>query len=350
MLADELKSAVRAFIAPSQEHGVDADPRMDSSHPLPRLSGAEREPVDRVIGASEAAEADRVARGQSPRGGFTARDPSGARTVFRVPKRAAEEVEKMLLNGFPQDPSQRRAILVLQEHDVEKCAYTPDAAEALLDPETCVLSFPIRVSEGAHPAVGGILGARIGQPGALLVQSPFDQDKYEEASVAPERFALTKHMIFSELCMYLGATEVIVEQVDLRTSTGTTSLDLTADSKKVFRASAEMVHESLERFRSELQLRDVFAGAPPDLEAAQSLLRTTGLERDPNMASLLAMRRSRANRIKERKIRLSLSNEANENLRVAAKVGIPAFVKVKSNYERIRKEVFEYNLTLTVRF
>ena len=39
----------------------------------------------------------------------------------------------------------------------------------------------------------------------MLVQSPYDPDTYEDASLAPQRFALAKLMYFSMLCMHLGA-------------------------------------------------------------------------------------------------------------------------------------------------
>ena len=50
------------------------------------------------------------------------------------------------------------------------------------------------------------------RPGAVLIQSPFDKNTYENSMQAVERFALEKHLHFSTLCMYLGAREVTVEQ------------------------------------------------------------------------------------------------------------------------------------------
>ena len=43
---------------------------------------------------------------------------------------------------------------------------------------------------------------------------------------AVERFALDKHMIFSELCMHLGAREVTVEQIDLKNTMGKTTVSV----------------------------------------------------------------------------------------------------------------------------
>ena len=56
----------------------------------------------------------------------------------------------MATGSFPSDPSSRKAVLVLQEHDIEKCAYEPGAAQALLDEEAYVLQFPLR-TQGEIP-------------------------------------------------------------------------------------------------------------------------------------------------------------------------------------------------------
>lgn len=100
----------------------------------------------------------------------------------------------MTTGTFPEDPSIRKAVLVLHDHDIERCSYEPGAAQALLDEEAFVLQFPLR-SQGSHPAsLQNILDAGLARPGNVLVQSPYDVDSYEEAALAPQRFALAKHM------------------------------------------------------------------------------------------------------------------------------------------------------------
>lgn len=255
----------------------------------------------------------------------------------------------MTTGSFPSDPSCRKAILVLQQHDIEKCAYEPGAAQALLDDEAFVLQLPVRAQEGAGGALQNILDAGLARAGGMLVQSPYDPDTYEDAELAPQRFALAKHMYFSTLCMHLGAKEVSVEQIDLRTRTGKSTLDIKGER---LQASAQLTVENqeLEKFRAQMNLRDEFAGGPADVVAAERLLRKTGLWSDPNMRTLLEMRRDGTNQLLTRKLVLSLSSEAKSNLNVVGRLKVPAFVKMSGKYDRVVQEQYDYTLTVLVRF
>lgn len=261
------------------------------------------------------------------------------------------DFQTMTTGSFPDDPSSRKAVLVLQQHDLEKCAYEPDAAQSLLDEEAHVLQFPVRPQGEMSSALRNIIDAGLARPGTILVQSPFDPDVYEEACIAPQRFALAKHMHFSMLCMYLGAKEVSVEQIDLRTRSGKTSIDVKGDRPGAgAQASVKAEAEELERFCAQMNLLDEFIGGPPDADAAERLLRRTGLWADPNMRTLLEMRRDGANQLRTRKLVLSLSSEARSNLNVVGRMKVPAFVRLSAEYDRVVKEQQDYTLTVVVRF
>ena len=255
----------------------------------------------------------------------------------------------MTTGSVPNDPSSRKAILVLRQHDLERCAYEPDAAQSLFDEEAYVLQFPVRMQDDASLARRTIVDAGLVRPGGMLVQSPFDADTYEEASLAPQRFALAKHMYFSMLCMHLGAKEVSVDQIDLRTRTGKTSVDVKAERLGVS-AQVSIEAEELERFRAQMNLCDEFTGGPPDIAAAEKLLRRTGLLADPSMRTLFEMRRDGVNQLLTRKLTLSLSNEAKSNLNVVGRLKVPKFVTLSVEYDRVIKEQHDYTLTVLVKF
>jgi hypothetical protein len=240
----------------------------------------------------------------------------------------------MATGSFPNDPNSRKAILVLHQHDVEKCAYELGGSEALLDEEVYVLESPVRVQGETPPALQNILDAGLAQPGSMLVQSPYDPDTYEDASLAPQRFALAKHMYFSTLCMHLGAQEVSVEQIDLRTQAGRITVEVKGE-RLGGDAQATVEREKLKRFRAQMQLRDEFAGGPADIASAERLLRRTGLWSDPNMRTLIEMRRDRTNQLMTRTLVLSLSSEAKSNLNVVGRLKVPAFVKLSAEYDRV---------------
>lgn len=255
----------------------------------------------------------------------------------------------MTRGSFPSEPSRRKAILVLRDHDIEKCDYEPGAAQALFDEEAHVLSFPVILPRNAPVVLRNIVDLGLARPGNMLVQSPYDADTYEEAALAPQRFALEKHMYFSTLCKLLGANEVVVDQIDLRTGSGRSTWKVNAERLGVG-GQAAVAQENLESFREQIHLFDEFAGGPPDVEAAERHLRRTGLWAEHNMRTLIEMRRDGANQLKTRKLVLNLSSEAKSNLNVVGRLKIPAFVKLSAEYKRVVKERQDYTLTLTVKF
>ncbi|MGK5024871.1 hypothetical protein [Janthinobacterium sp. RB2R34] len=275
--------------------------------------------------------------------------PVMGETTTAINHQVSNKFQSMTTGSFPNDPSSRKAILVLQQHDLEKCAYEPGAAQSLFDEEAYVLQFPVRSQSEVSPALRNIIDSGLARPGSMLVQSPFDADTYEEASLAPQRFALAKHMYFSMLCMYLGATEVSVEQIDLRTRTGKTSVDVRAERLGAS-GKVSIEAEELERFRAQMNLCDMFTGGTPDILTAEKLLRRTGLLADPNMRTLLEMRRDGMNQLLTRKLTLSLSNEAKSNLNVAGRLKVPEFVTLSVEYDRVIKEQHDYTLTVLVKF
>jgi hypothetical protein len=259
------------------------------------------------------------------------------------------DFEAMATGSFPNDPSSRKVVLVLQEHDIEKCAYEPGAARSLLDDETHVLQFPLRTQGDIPVALQSIVDAGLARPGNILVQSPYDSNSYEDASLAPQRFALAKHMHFSTLCMHLGAKEVVVEQINLHTRSGKSALNVEGERLGTT-AQASVEAQELEKFGAQMHLRDEFEGGPADIKAAEHLLRRTGLLADPNMRTLVEMRREGTNQLKIRKLVVSLSSEAKSNLNVVGRLKVPAFVNLSAEYDRVVKEQQDYTLTVVVKF
>lgn len=219
----------------------------------------------------------------------------------------------------------------------------------MLDEEAHVLQFPVRAHDDAPTALRNIVDAGLARPGNVLVLSPYDADTYEEAALAPQRFALAKHMYFSTLCMHLGAKEVVVEQIELRTRSGKSTLEVKGERMGAG-AQGTVGAEDLEKFRAQMNLRDEFEGGRADVVAAERLLRSTGLWADANMRTLIEMRREGANQLKTRKLVLSLSSEAKSNLNVVGRLRIPAFVKLSAEYDRVVKEQQDYTLTVVVKF
>ncbi len=255
----------------------------------------------------------------------------------------------MAFGSLPLDPASRRVVLVLQQHDVERCLYERDAARDLLDPEINILQFPLDAEECLPPYLKNIIDADLFRPGSILIQSPFDYNIYEEMSFAPQHFALAKHFCFSQFCMYLGAREVSVEQIDLRSRSGISTMKVNGEYSGI-QAQANAIDEELEKFSAQMTLYDEFQGGRPQFDIAEKILRQTRLIADPNMRTLLEMRRSVTNQITTRKLILNLSSEVKKNLNVAGRLNLPAFLNLSAQYNRIVNEQYDYSLTVRVKF
>ena len=247
---------------------------------------------------------------------------------------------------FPENPASRRIVAVLEQHDVERCSRTGDT-QILNDPQTHVLVYPVGDSSDSR-ALTNILDAGLNLPGTILVQSPFDLDEYADAAEAAERFALAKHMLFSNFCQLLGATQVAVRQMDVVTND--TVQTMKADGGRLMTTGKLRIRRAAnDSLSSQLSLVDEYGGGYPDLKAAEQLLRTHRLAGDSNMKSLMQARASTANPITKRTLTLNLSTEANKNLKVVTQLKLPS-ATFDAGYQSTLKQMKEYALTLEVLF
>ena len=256
----------------------------------------------------------------------------------------------MATKPFPKDAQQRKALLVLDQSEIDRCRYEDGGSDLLLNEEIHILEFPVR---GSQKVIQDIVGEDLVRRGAVLVQNPFDKDRYEDVEKAEERFALARHLHFSDFCMHLGAREVRIEQIQLSKTSGTKTWNVEGGIKvKTVGADvgADVEQDGLAVFRSKLKLVDTFEGGQADVKAAEELLRRTKLLGDPNMSGLLDMRRSESNQLKSRTLTLNLSSETKRNLSVIGRLKVPPFIKLEADYKRVVQEQSEYTLTVEVRF
>lgn len=274
--------------------------------------------------------------------------PVGQATCQTIgPQRSPDTEETTLPSDlFTGDPASRRVVAVLEQHDVERCSRTGDT-QLLNNPQTHVLMYPDSGPSDSR-ALTNILDAGLYVPGTILVQSPFDFDEYVDAAEAAERFALAKHMLFSNFCQLLGATRVAVTQMVVVTNDSVQTMK--ADGGRLMTKGTLGIRKAAnDSLSSQLSLVDEYGGGSPDLEAAENLLRTHRLAGDSNMKSLLQARANSANPITKRKLTLNLSTEANKNLKVVAQLKLPS-ATFDADYQSTLKQTKEYALTLEVFF
>ena len=258
----------------------------------------------------------------------------------------------MATGPFPEDAQRRKAIFVLGRPEIDRCEYTEGGPDLLLNEEIHILEYPLQDASGI---VQDIDDRGLVRPGAVLVQSPFDGDRYESVMEARNLFALEKRYHFSTFCMHLGARRVAIEEIWLRKGEETKTWKAEVGggiSKFVASVGAKANQDECDIEEWRLILVDTFKGEQGSLKDAEKLLRQTNLFGDPSMSELLKMCRSRNNQLRSRTLTLNLSSEVTRKLNVIGGLQIPRFVKVKleAGYERVVHEHSEYKLILNICF
>lgn len=249
----------------------------------------------------------------------------------------------MALNKIP--PRKRKAILVISPHELERLEYTPEANELLINEKVHLLVPSYGDTSDLEEKLdsNGLL-----EPGNLLIQSPYNNSDYVLLDRASSTFALTKYLHFTTLCGLLGAREVTVEQIEVKTLTG----------KQIFKGSlgssyadgkTDVTNRTFEEVRNNIKLQSKFGGSEPNVAEAEAHLLQYQLSNDISMKSLIDQRKGK-NPIKSRELTLSLSEESKRSLQVITDIKIPVYADLQMQIDQVKKEIYEFNLTIRVEF
>ncbi len=199
----------------------------------------------------------------------------------------------MTFGIFPEDHNARRVVLILPKNEFDRCGYEHGVAADLMRPDVSVVQYEQTSKLPQYAAWRNIVDFGLYRTGALLIQSPFDPDVYDNADHAHQRFALAKHMHFSTLCALLGAKSVVVSQVETATVNSSQSGKI-GIAKGPVKLGAEVIAERKQAFKASLNLKDAFPGGLPQIEHAEQHLRKHSLWGDQNMRGLIDLRRNPA--------------------------------------------------------
>lgn len=230
--------------------------------------------------------------------------------------------------------------------EIEALEFREGGNKLLLNEEVYILPSS---SQQSNPVVQGLFDSGLARPGAVLIQSPFDKDVYEDSEKAVERFGLDKHLYFSELCGFLGARKVTVEQVEHKNTEGKKTASIKGGVPIRGSGEGKIENEELTSFCNHLYLVDKFAGGSPNVPEAKEFLEQKGLLGDANMKSLLEMCQNPNIQIESRSLQLNMTSEVQRNLNVLARLDISA-LSLETGYDRHLKEQTELTLTIKVEF
>ena len=248
--------------------------------------------------------------------------------------------------SIPEESWKRSAIVILDQHAIERCSYEADSQDLLLNEEVSVVAFPF---EQSHRIVDDLRDKGLLRPGKTLIQSPYNLEEYEDIEAAPERFALEKYMLFSEVCRRLGASRVEVKRVEAQRHKKKWSIE-TEGGYRAVGAEVEVENESLQRLKDELTLENLFEGGNPDAEYAEKLLREKRLWGDPSMKGLVQLRRGEKNQLKKHSMTINLSRESEGKMDVVSQITVPSFLNLKADFDRVVKNKQTYTIEVVVEF
>lgn len=252
-------------------------------------------------------------------------------------------MEKMNFDAI--SPRKRKAILVLSAEELTRLEYTPQANELLLNEQVYLLNLTDEL-EGS--LAYKLESSALLEPGSLLIQSPYDTSDYAAIDKASSTFALAKYFHFTTLCGLLGAREVTVEQIEVKTSKGKHLFRGSVDSLYA-KGNLEAQSKTFEEMRRNLKIKSKFDGGKPDLEAAESHLKQYQLLSDISMKSLIDQRKG-SNPIKSWELTLSLSEESRKTLKVISDLQVPTYLNLQAQIDQVKKKICEFTLTIKVDF
>ena len=248
---------------------------------------------------------------------------------------------------WPDEPHRRKTVLVLNQQDIDALRFEEGGADLLLNEEVYILPSSLKES---NPVVQDLVDSGLVRPGAVLIQSPFDKNTYENSMQAVERFALEKHLHFSTLCMYLGACEVTVEQAKYKYTEDKKIVSIQVDLPMKGSGNSKIEDEELASLCSKMTLHNEFQGGSPDVPAAEEHLKRIGLSGDTVMRALIELRRNPNNLLTNQKLQLNMTSEVKSNFNVLANLNIPAYISLETGYNRHVREQTEFTLTVKVDF
>ena len=248
---------------------------------------------------------------------------------------------------WPDEPHRRKTVLVLNQKDIDALRFEKGGADLLLNEEVYILPSSLQES---NPTVQDLADSGLVRPGAVLIQNPFDKNIYENSAQAVERFALEKYMHFSKLCMYLGAREVTVEQIEHKNTKNEEIYRIEGGVPMRGSGDGKIKNEEVASLGRQLTLKNTFTGGIPDVQSARKLLKQTGLSGDANMRTLIDLRRNPDNLLTKQEIRMNVTSEVKRNLDVLANLNVPACISLEAGYNRHVHEQTEFTLTVKVDF
>lgn len=243
---------------------------------------------------------------------------------------------------------ERRVVIVLTDHEYEKCEYEQGAGVMFVTPGVRVLRYP---SDSNDWFAIHLEKRRLYYPGTILLQSPYNGMIYRQIEESNIAFAQEKFKHFFSICQLLGASRMSVERIELFEENSKNEWEIKSKINCLSSTEIKIDGEtgSLYRLRNSLGLAATLEGGDSNPAEAMKYANKFNLIGDIELESLIELR-SRSNRIKEWRKVINLSHEAESSLAFAASVKVPGFLSISGKYSQAMSVRREYMLTTKVTF
>jgi hypothetical protein len=188
------------------------------------------------------------------------------------------------------------------------------------------------------------------RPGVVLLKNPYAEDSYVVAEDARLDFSLAKFRLLVRICQALGAKKVTVKSAFTHESDRNTELDAEGGSTEAGSIGLKMKKSFQERLQSQFESISEFVGASPNPGEAWKIIEESNLECDPDLIYFIKVRSYNQNLSKSEDVSISLAREADSILSLAAKVSIPAYLKLDIGFKYSLREKLDCKIKLEVLF
>jgi hypothetical protein len=216
-----------------------------------------------------------------------------------------------------------RTIVVLDEKTYKVMASEPSKIELLENLDAMVVPYTGSIKVNAEP-VGAIRHGLLvsGQlaPDNLLIKNPYKTTEYIQTTSAQDAFATfaaDKYHHFANVVRILGAREVHLEEG--KGEDQSLAVKGGVKAQKPVTAEVDASIGILKKIKARLRAEMRFPGSEADPEAALEYMKKHLLSGDPQMESLVEMRRP-PNQIQKYKLVFNCTRESAINVRAAASV------------------------------
>ena len=189
--------------------------------------------------------------------------------------------------------------------------------------------------------------------GAFLVQSPTNPLRYEKLQQTPKTAILDKIAVTVAVCQELGAKQVTISHVESgeqargRSSSGAAQGPDTLTPYSSVEVGSSRSVSQVEIAGQSVQSSWVFAGGPPNTEAAERALEKSGFH-DEELERMIQLFRSRNSPI-EHQLHISTESEMTRVADMLTGVSIP-YLGIQSEIKSFRKSRSVARLSMRVLF